>query len=224
MSDVRSVAIELAEAGEVVILQRGREVDGSRARGPIRIGRGDVKRAAYVDAYRGVDFRKHPELYRVGRGEQGVLVAEPYKSELLPLWRFKDEAIARRSATALWKAFTGYRKARDYVGMDMARKFLQMGYTRARRYANHRSGRKYAARDVAQPRAARETLPPAVDGEKARAAAIFLACWQKAEKDRIYAAWRQSERNSAKASPPRRQQRSGRKSSSRAGTAARKKK
>lgn len=184
------MALELAEAGEVVILQRGREVDGRRARGPIRIGHGDRKQAAYVDAYRGIDFRAHPELYRVGRGERGVLVAEPYKSELLPLWRFKDEQIARRSAMALWKAFTAYRKARDYVGMDMARKFLQMGYTRARRYANHRSGRKYRARDVAKPRAARETLPLVVDAEKARAAAIFLGYWQRAENDRTYAAWR----------------------------------
>jgi hypothetical protein len=201
MNDVRSVAVELAEAGELVIMQRGRQVDGRRARGPIRIGHGDIKQSAYVDAYRGIDFREHPELYRVGRGEQGVLVAEPYKSELLPLWRFKDEKVARRSALALWKAFIGYRKARDPVGMDMARKFLQMGFTRARRYANHRSGRKYAARDVAQPRAARETLPAAVDAEKARAAAVFLVYWQKAEKDRVYAAWRRSLKAAASSSP-----------------------
>lgn len=29
-----------------------------------------------------VDFRQSPELYRVGKGEQGVLMVEPYKSEL----------------------------------------------------------------------------------------------------------------------------------------------
>lgn len=34
----------------------------------------------------------------VGRGEQGVLTAEPYKSELLPLWRFSTPVIARRAA------------------------------------------------------------------------------------------------------------------------------
>jgi hypothetical protein len=72
-----------------------------------------------------------------------VLIAEPYKSELLPLWRFKTPAIARRSAAALWSAFVAYRRADEPVGMDMARKFLQMGFTRARRYANHRSGVKY---------------------------------------------------------------------------------
>jgi hypothetical protein len=31
-----------------------------------------------------VDFRKRPELCRFGKGEQGVLRDEPYKSELLP--------------------------------------------------------------------------------------------------------------------------------------------
>ena len=42
----------------------------------------------YSDKYRCIDFRKHPEKYDIGRGEQGVVLAEPYKSELLPHWRF----------------------------------------------------------------------------------------------------------------------------------------
>ena len=37
-----------------------------------------------------INFREHPELYRVGKGEQGVLLVEPYKSEILPHWRFKQ--------------------------------------------------------------------------------------------------------------------------------------
>jgi hypothetical protein len=41
--------------------------------------------------YDGVDLREHPEAYRVGRGEQGVFHAEPYKGELLPLWSFKTD-------------------------------------------------------------------------------------------------------------------------------------
>ena len=45
-----------------------------------------------------IDFREHPELYQVGRGEQGVLLVEPYKSEILPHWRFKTPQVARRSA------------------------------------------------------------------------------------------------------------------------------
>ena len=42
----------------------------------------------YSDKYRCIDFRKHPEKYDIGRGEQGVLLAEPCKSEILPHWRF----------------------------------------------------------------------------------------------------------------------------------------
>jgi len=85
-----------------------------------------------------IDFREHPELYRVGRGEQGVLLVEPYKSELLPHWRFRTPELARASAQHIYAQFLAYKAAHDFVGMDMARKFLQMGYTRGRRYANHR--------------------------------------------------------------------------------------
>lgn len=29
-----------------------------------------------------IDYRAHPDEYRVGKGEQGVLICEPYKSEI----------------------------------------------------------------------------------------------------------------------------------------------
>lgn len=187
---VRSVASELVLGGEVVVLQKGKPVALENARGPIRLAAASLAKTSYVDAYRNVDFRAHPELYRVGRGEEGVLVAEPYKSELLPLWRFRTPQLAKESARALLAAFAHYRKARDFVGMDMARKYLQMGFTRARRYANHASGKKYTARDVGSPRHERAQLPAAPDPLKAKAAEIFYEAWQRAERDRTYAAWR----------------------------------
>lgn len=141
-----------------------------------------ARAGSYADAYRNIDFRAQPSRYRVGRGEEGVLIAEPYKSELLPLWKFRTPEVARASAAALWKAFVAYRKAKDGPGMDMARKFLQMGFTRARRYANHRSGRKYDADGREEPR------DP--DPVKAESAEIFYAVWQRAERDRVYRAWR----------------------------------
>ena len=91
-----------------------------------------------------VDFKQHPELYRIGKGEQGVLLVQPYKSEILPHWRFKTPQVAYRSANKIYGMFLDYKAKEDFVGMDMAHKFLQMGYTRSRRYANHKSGRKYA--------------------------------------------------------------------------------
>ena len=37
----------------------------------------------------GIGYRQEPEKYRVGKGEQGVLICEPYKSELAAL-AFQD--------------------------------------------------------------------------------------------------------------------------------------
>ncbi|MEM7760533.1 MAG: DUF4385 family protein, partial [Cyanobacteria bacterium P01_A01_bin.40] len=39
--------------------------------------------------FKRLNFRDRPDLYQIGRGEQGVLLVEPYKSEILPHWRFK---------------------------------------------------------------------------------------------------------------------------------------
>ena len=129
--------------------------------------------------FESIDFRKHPELYRIGRGEQGVLLVEPYKSEILPHWRFKTPAIARKSATKIYRMFLAYKAEDDFVGMDMARKFLQMGYTRARRYANHRSGQKYVP-------GTRTLSPRDEDAQKAESARIFQEKWLLARTDKDY--------------------------------------
>lgn len=126
------------------------------------------KNISYADDYRGIDFRLEPQRYKVGVGERGVLIAEPYKSEILPHWRFRTEEIARESLETIYVMFLEYKERDDFVGMDMARKFLQMGYTRARRYANHRSGKKYDKEGRV-----RAQEPDALDNEKARAARVF---------------------------------------------------
>jgi hypothetical protein len=126
-----------------------------------------------------IDFRLHPELYRIGKGEQGVLLVEPYKSEILPHWRFKAPGLARRSANKIYRMFLEYKTREDFVGMDMARKFLQMGYTRSRRYANHKSGRKYSE-------GRRTMLAREEDPLKAECAQIFYEKWKKAREDSKY--------------------------------------
>ena len=93
--------------------------------------------------YKKLNLREQPELYRIGVGEQGVLLVEPYKSEILPHWRFRTPEIASESAEKIYAMFLDYKAQGDFVGMDMARKFLQMGFTRSRRYANHKGGKKY---------------------------------------------------------------------------------
>lgn len=123
--------------------------------------------------YDGVDLREHPEAYKIGRGEQGVFHAEPYKSELLPLWSFKNAETARISAGAIYGRFLGYRTDGDFVGMDVARKYLQMGYTRARRYARYAGGNK--SKPLEEP-----------DPEKSRAAEIFYEKWRAIAGDEEY--------------------------------------
>jgi len=135
----------------------------------------------HADRYRGIDFREHPEKYPIGRGEQGVLIAEPYKSELLPLWEFKTPEKAQSSAEAIFAKFEEYKRNGEFVGMDMARKYLQMGYTRARRYANHPSGRKYTKEGEVRPQAA-----DAMSSSKAQAAHIFYQYYAKAKEDEDY--------------------------------------
>ncbi len=126
------------------------------------------------------DYRLHPKEYKVGKGEQGVLLCEPYKSEILPHWRFKDAATAEISSTKIFDIFQAYLEKEDFVGADMARKFLQMGYTRARRYANHAGGRKY------DPQTEEELPRSPEDPVKAESAAIFYKKWQEAENNSLY--------------------------------------
>ena len=128
--------------------------------------------------YQKLDLRQDPTLYRVGVGEQGVLLVEPYKSEILPHWKFKTPKDAKVSAAKIYQLFLKYRKNKEFIGMDMARKFLQMGYTRSRRYANHSSGRKYDSKG--------RVLPFENDAQKALSAEIFYKAWKTVEADKIY--------------------------------------
>lgn len=134
----------------------------------------------YDQDFSTIDFRKQPERYQVGRGEQGVLMVQPYKGEILPHWRFRTVEVAKASAEEIMALFEAYRQQDDFVGMDMARKFIQMGYTRARRYSNHKGGRKYDAQG--------KELHWGRDEEKAAAAAIFKAYWDKLRADDDYLA------------------------------------
>ena len=83
------------------------------------------------------------QLYRIGRGEQGVLLVRPYTNDICAHWRFKSPEEAVKSSNKILDMFLDYWLEEDFIGMDMCRKFLEMGFTRARRYANHNSGRKY---------------------------------------------------------------------------------
>jgi hypothetical protein len=124
-------------------------------------------------SYDGVDLRKHPEKYRIGRGEQGVFHAEPYRSELLPLWKFKDVEAACESSQAIYQKFCEYCADGDFVGMDVARKYLQMGWTRSLRYAKYRAGKK--SQPLEEP-----------DQTKMQGASVFKELYDRARTDEKY--------------------------------------
>ena len=129
-----------------------------------------MKEFDYDLDYKTLDFTdaETRKLYRIGRGEQGVLLVRPYTNDICKHWRFVDENTARQSSSKIYSMFLEFRSRKDFIGMDMARKFLEMGFTRARRYANHSTGRKYNQNG--------QVLPQEVDAltnEKAKAAQIF---------------------------------------------------
>ena len=102
-----------------------------------------MKEFDYNIDYKNIMFTPNDRRYRIGRGEQGVLLVRPYTDDICKYWRFKTPAEAMISATRILFLYHTYKDKNDFVGMDMARKFLEMGFTRARRYANHKDGKKY---------------------------------------------------------------------------------
>ena len=104
-----------------------------------------MKEFDYDLDYKKLDFTDEEtrKLYRIGRGEQGVLLVRPYTNTICAHWRFKTPREAVISSNRIFGMYLDYRDEKDFIGMDMCRKFLEMGFTRSRRYANHKTGKKY---------------------------------------------------------------------------------
>ena len=133
--------------------------------------------------YKQLDFtdKKVRKLYRIGRGEQGVLLVRPYTDDICKFWKFKTPKIAVKSAVQIYSMYADYRALNDFVGMDMCRKFLEMGFTRARRYANHRDGKKYDKNGKVKPQE-----PDALTCDKAKSATIFKEFRDRVTRDSKY--------------------------------------
>jgi len=138
------------------------------------------------------------KLYRIGRGEQGVLLVKPYTNDICKYWKFKTPAIAKKSAEKIYTMYADYRAKNDFVGMDMCRKFLEMGFTRARRYANHRDGNKYDSKGKVKPQE-----PDAMTCHFAESATIFREYRNRVAKDSKYKSmrkmWREYENHNIQA-------------------------
>ena len=146
----------------------------------------------YKIDYKNTLFRPNDRRYRIGRGEQGVLLVRPYTDVICRHWRFKTLKEAKVSSQKIFDMYLDYRIQKDFVGMDMCRKFLEMGFTRARRYANHKDGKKYGKDG--------KILPQEKDwatSEKAKAATRFKQFRDLVTQDEFYITmrkkWRASE-------------------------------
>ena len=151
-----------------------------------------MKEFDYDLDYKRIDFtiKENRKLYRIGRGEQGVLLVRPYTNDICSHWRFVNENIARKSANKIYSMFLDYKDKQDFIGMDMARKFLEMGFTRSRRYANHSDGKKYAKDGSVRPQS-----PDALHCEKSRSARVFKQMRDKVAKDIKYVTMRKEWRS-----------------------------
>ena len=146
----------------------------------------------YSIDYKNTLFETNDKRYRIGRGEQGVLLVRPYTDDICKHWRFKTPGEAISSATKILHLYHIYKTKSDFVGMDMCRKFLEMGFTRARRYANHKDGKKYNDDGSIKPQE-----PDALTSTKAKSARIFKEFRDKVAKDPVYVEmrkhWRDTE-------------------------------
>ena len=151
-----------------------------------------MKEFDYSLDYKNTLFVPNDSRYRIGRGEQGVLLVRPYTEDICKHWRFRTPSIAQKSSDTIYGLYLAYREKRDFVGMDMCRKFLEMGFTRARRYANHKDGRKYDSEGNVRPQEKDWNT-----SEKAISARIFKQMRDEVTSDKVYidmrAAWRAKE-------------------------------
>ena len=149
-----------------------------------------MKEFDYKLDYKNTLFRPNDMRYRIGRGEQGVLLVRPYTDVICKHWRFKTLKEARVSSQKIFDMYLDYRIQKDFVGMDMCRKFLEMGFTRARRYANHKDGKKYGKDG--------KVLPQEKDwatSEKAKAATRFKQFRDLVTQDEFYISMRKQWRD-----------------------------
>jgi hypothetical protein len=146
--------------------------------------------------YKKLDFtdKKVRKLYRIGRGEQGVLLVRPYTNDICKYWRFKTLKEAEVSSQKIFDMYLDYRIQKDFIGMDMCRKFLEMGFTRARRYANHKDGNKYDSNGKVKPQE-----KDWATSEKAKSARRFKEFRDLVTKDEFYISlrknWREYEQH-----------------------------
>ena len=55
--------------------------------------------------YKNILFKPNDKRYRIGRGEQGVLLVRPYTNDICKHWRFKTLDEAKESASTIFNLY-----------------------------------------------------------------------------------------------------------------------
>ena len=87
-----------------------------------------MKEFDYSLDYKNMMFDPNDKRYRIGRGEQGVLLVRPYTDDICKYWRFKTIEDAIISSTRILFMYHSYKDKKDFVGMDMCRKIFRDGF------------------------------------------------------------------------------------------------
>ena len=63
--------------------------------------------------YKNTLFEPNDKRYRIGRGEQGVLLVRPYTDNICKYWRFRTPKIAEESAKTIYKMYLDYKERKN---------------------------------------------------------------------------------------------------------------
>ena len=76
-----------------------------------------MKEFDYGLDYKKLDFTNQEtrKLYRIGRGEQGVLLVRPYTNDICAHWRFKTPHEAIISSHKIYEMYVEYKKDKDFM-------------------------------------------------------------------------------------------------------------
>jgi hypothetical protein len=70
-----------------------------------------MKEFNYNFDYKNTMFMPNDKRYRIGRGEQGVLLVRPYTNDICQYWRFKTPTDAAMSSMRILFLYPKMRKA-----------------------------------------------------------------------------------------------------------------
>ena len=85
-----------------------------------------MKEFDYELDYKTIDFsiEENRKLYRIGRGEQGVLLVRPYTNDICTHWRFKTPDEAVRSSNKIPLLLIVTKHGVDFISRFASHRFI----------------------------------------------------------------------------------------------------